>query len=324
MPPRFFFVLSGFGSFCYLKTEKSELKRMVSLGDGRTAKMYDYLAPIAGFDYKFTTCKTFEMALAKVKKQIDEGFPCVLGALDMFYLPYYAKLYHNAHIPFHYALMVGYDDEKQCVFVNDCGRSEPQISSYEELKLAWDCSYPGLSKPNTFCQIRFNRVVDKYSMAKTAFARRAEEFLNPKVSFVGYKGFEKFILDLPKWRTELNKEEYDKIFYNMVQFLGTVPTVPNALLGIDEPDSLPFYGGFDAVSTVLESIGEEFNDKEMMCASKIFVKGKEVIPIIKETIVDYLSGKDDRMNELPELFTEICNIMKDGFAVHEAFCQVLF
>ena len=36
LTPSFFFVLSALGSFCYLKTPKSDLKRMIALGDGRT------------------------------------------------------------------------------------------------------------------------------------------------------------------------------------------------------------------------------------------------------------------------------------------------
>lgn len=43
LPENLFFLLSGFGSFCYMKTEKSELKRMIALGDGRTKKMYEFL-----------------------------------------------------------------------------------------------------------------------------------------------------------------------------------------------------------------------------------------------------------------------------------------
>lgn len=35
LPPKFFFSLASFGSFCYMKTNSSELKRMVALGDGR-------------------------------------------------------------------------------------------------------------------------------------------------------------------------------------------------------------------------------------------------------------------------------------------------
>ena len=43
LPPKFFFVLASFGSFCYMKTPKAELKRMVALGDGRTRSMYEFL-----------------------------------------------------------------------------------------------------------------------------------------------------------------------------------------------------------------------------------------------------------------------------------------
>ncbi|MDO5602321.1 MAG: BtrH N-terminal domain-containing protein, partial [Oscillospiraceae bacterium] len=149
LPPKFFFVISSFGSFCYMKTPKAELKRLVALGDGRTQKMYEFLAPIVGFDYKICEYKTFEKALAKIKAEIDAGYPCMIGALDMFYLPHFEKLYHKEHIPFHYELAIGYDDEAQILYFNDCGRTKTQMISYDELRLAFDCAYPGLSKPNT-------------------------------------------------------------------------------------------------------------------------------------------------------------------------------
>lgn len=136
LPPNLFFVLSGFGSFCYLKTDKADVKRMIAFGDGRTAKMYEFLAPIVGFDYQYSVSSTFERALKKAKKEIDEGYPVILGALDMYYLHYYKKLYHNEHIPFHYVMMIGYDDEIQCIYLHDCGRAERTEMSYHELSLA--------------------------------------------------------------------------------------------------------------------------------------------------------------------------------------------
>ncbi|WP_330587760.1 BtrH N-terminal domain-containing protein [Anaerocolumna sedimenticola] len=102
LPPSFFFSLSSFGSICYMKTPNEDLKRMVALGDGRTKQMYKFLAPIVGFEYKHYEYKTFEQAIKKAKAEIDAGYPPVLGALDMYYLPYYLKLYHGEHIPFHY------------------------------------------------------------------------------------------------------------------------------------------------------------------------------------------------------------------------------
>ena len=68
---------------------------------GRTYKQrYKFLAPIVGFEYKHYEYKTIEQAIKKAKVEIDAGCPTVLGALDMYYLPYYSKLYHRNIFPF--------------------------------------------------------------------------------------------------------------------------------------------------------------------------------------------------------------------------------
>lgn len=313
LPPKFFFVLSSFGSFCYMKTPKAELKRMVALGDGRTRKMYEFLAPIVGFDYKVCEYKSFEKALAKIKSEIDAGYPCMIGALDMFYLPHFEKLYHKEHIPFHYELAIGYDDEAQILYFLDCGRTDIQTIPYEELRLAFDCSYPGLSKPNTVWAVRMQTNKGKYEIAKEAFAQKKELYLNPPVGFIGYRGFEKFIKDLPNWKNELSKEDYDKILYNMVQFFGTVPTIPNKLRGIDEADTMEFGGGFDKAAVVLSTLGKEYNDTSMTRAAEIFSSAALVITKIKEVIVDYLSNECDKTNQLSDLFAQVAHSMKCGF-----------
>ena len=315
LPPSFFFVLSGFGSFCYMKTPQADLKRMIALGDGRTKQMYEFLAPIVGFEYKHSAYGSFEQALRKAKAEIDAGHPSVLGALDMYYLPYFSKLYHEEHIPFHYVLMVGYDDVTGCVFLHDCGREGIQTLSYDDLRSAWNCSYPGLSKPNTVCTIRMSAEKNKYQIAKEAFAKRGEQFLNPPVGFVGRKGFEKLISDLPRLKEELAKDDYDKLFSNLVTFFGTVPTLPNKLRGIQEPDAVDFFGGFDKMSRVLSDLGCEFRDEAMLKASARFREGTGIISEITNVIVNYLVIESDRMNELPKLFTKIMDVMTDGFVI---------
>ena len=81
----FSFVLSSFGSFCYMKTPKAELKRMVALGDGRTRKNVASFSPLLlDLIIKYVNTKSFEKALAKIKSEIDAGYPCMIGALDMF------------------------------------------------------------------------------------------------------------------------------------------------------------------------------------------------------------------------------------------------
>jgi len=315
LPPSFFFVLSAFGSFCYMKTPKSDLKRMIALGDGRTKQMYSFLAPVVGFEYKHYEYKTFGQAIKKAKAEIDAGYPPVLGALDMYYLSYFPELYHREHIPFHYVLMVGYDDDAQCIYLLDCGREEVQTLTYEELRYAWNCSYPGLSKPNTVCTIRMYTAKDKYQIAREALAKKRKMFFNSPVSFVGRKGFEKFIKELPKLKYELAKEEYDKILKNMVTFFGTVPTVPNALREISEPDGVTYYGGFDKMSRILEDMGREYDNKNWLEASEHFAGGAVIVSEIKDVIVDYLTGEHDKTDELPKLFTKVMEIMSDGFVL---------
>ena len=99
----------------------------------------------------------------------------------------------------------------------------------------------------------------------------------------------------------------------MVQFFGTVPTVPNALLGITEPDDVAFCGGFDKASVVLSQLGMEYGDQSMLQAAAIFGEGAAVISKIKDVITDYLSNKMDGTAELPVLFTDVLTIMKKGF-----------
>jgi hypothetical protein len=315
LPPSFFFILSAFGSFCYMKTPKSDLKRIFALGDGRTKQMYKFLAPIAGFEYKHYEYKTFEQAIKKAKAEIDAGYPPVLGALDMYYLPYYSKLYHGEHIPFHYVLMVGYDDYAQCIYLLDCGREEVQTLSYDELRCAWDCSYPGLSKQNTVCTVRMNSTKNKEQITKEALAKKGELFLNPPVNFVGRKGFLEFIHELPKLKSELTKSDYDKILANMVMFFGTVPTIPNALRGIKEPDKVKFGGGFDKMSRVLHDMGIEYRNEAWLEVSGRFEEGAESISEITNIIVAYLTGENDNTDELPGLFTKVMEIMTDGFVL---------
>lgn len=315
LPADFFFLLSGFGSFCYRKTEKSDLKRMVALGDGRTRKMYEFLAPIVGFTYHHRSCAAFERALKIAKEEINTGHPVVLGALDMYELPYYPKLYRKEHIPFHYVLMTGYDDEQSLIYLYDCGRTELLSLDYDGLKAAMNCSYPGLSSPNTVCTVRMNTRKDKYQIASEALAVQRERFLNPPASFLGCRGFEKMIRELPGWKKELSKEEYDKIMLNMVTFFGTVPSVPNAIKGVDAPDEITYCGGFDKMARMLTTIGSEKQEERWLNAAAAFHNGAGLIGQISTVITEYLCGKDDQTQQLPPLFAAVLKQMERGYSV---------
>lgn len=313
LPRNCFFTLAQFGSFCYMKTEKAAIKRMVALGDGRPKKMYAFLAPLVGFEYRHFEYDTFEQALKKAKAEVDCGYPVVLGALDMYDLPYYPKLFHNIHIPLHYILMVGYDDAAVCIKLYDCGREELLSLNYEDLQKSLNCSYPGLSRRNTVCTIRMTHPAGKLQIVRQALAQRASLFLNPPASFLGCRGFEKLISEMPKWRGELTTEEYNKVLTNMIMFFGTVPTLPNALYGLSEPDTIQFAGRFDYASEMLAGFGAEYQNERWTSASRSFAQCGQLIERITGLTVNYLVGKNDEMSSVPALFTDVLALMREGF-----------
>ncbi len=315
LPSSCFFTLAQIGSVCYQKTDRAEVKRMVSLGDGRTKKMYAFLALIVGFEYQHFEFNQFERALKKAKSEIDAGYPVVLGALDMFYLPYYPKLYQKFHIPLHYVLMVGYDDESACAKLYDCGREELLSLAYEDLRKSLDCAYPGLSHANTVCTVRMNRPNGKFQIAQQALLKKAEWFRKPPAGFLGRKGVEKLICDLPRWKTELSTEEYDQVLTNMVMFFGTVPSLPNALTGSPEPDEIRFMGRLDVASNVLSNFGIEFEQTNWLKAADSFLSAGRSIEHITNIVVDYLTKKADETNALPEAFSEVLAGMDEGFTL---------
>lgn len=157
----------------------------------------------------------------------------------------------------------------------------------------------------------------KEYIARKALQEKAKMFLHPPAEFIGYKGFEKFISELPKWKKQLGIENYNKQLFNIVQFYGTVPTIPNALRGIDEPDKIIFGGGFDKISCVLSELGEEFKNAHYKAAADTFNGGVIVIEEIKKIIVEYLIDINDETNKLPSLYTELKNIMIEGFSKFE-------
>ena len=125
-------VIGGMASFAYLKFKRASPPNMVYWG-ANAKYLVQNLEEIIGFKQSLVEGRTFASTLSKLKEYIDQDTPAVVGALDMFYLHYYPKIYGNQHIPIHYMLVVGYDDNRQSFLVQDCGRSGVQEVSYDEM-----------------------------------------------------------------------------------------------------------------------------------------------------------------------------------------------
>lgn len=103
-----------------------------------------------GQGYELASYRSFSFTLKRAKESIDQDTPALLGALDMYHLPYYNKFYHKIHVPIHHVLMVGYDDKQEVVFVLDCDSTDVLAIPYSDLEQAWNVNIPGLGKKNTF------------------------------------------------------------------------------------------------------------------------------------------------------------------------------
>lgn len=177
-----------------------------------------------------------------------------------------------------------------------------------------NCSYPGLSSPNAVCTIRMKSEKDKFQIASEALAIQKERFLNPPASFLGHKCFEKMIQKLPGWKRAFSKEEYDKILLQMVTFFGTVPSAPNAIKGVDEPDGITYCGSFDKMARMLTEIGTEKREVRWLRAATFFHNGACLIQQISTVMTEYLCGKSDQTDRLPALFAAVLEKMKEGYS----------
>jgi hypothetical protein len=313
IPDQFFFAMSGFCGFAYIKTNKAEIKRIVSFGDGRTKKMYEFLSPIAGFDYHFIESKTPELALKKAKNEINCGYPVVIGAFDMYFLEYYPKMYHKDHIPFHYFLMVGYDDQLEKIYLYDCGRKERLELSYANLLLGMSAEYKGLSKQNTICTIRMDSLNSKKHIIKTALEYKANLFINPPTGFLGIKGMKKLAKELPDWEKELGREETVKIIKNTITFFGSVPVTPNKLLGIKKKDDVVFMCSREKMSKLLNDLGVEYTNEQFKKAGELFYKSGQEFEKLCGLFVDYILGICEYKDKASSIVLNIADLEYNAF-----------
>lgn len=243
LPEAFFFSMASCGENIYLKFSDKNKPRMFSVGDGRTRVTYNHLKDIVGFTYRISEGRSYEYALKCIKMEIDQRKPVILGPLDMFYLPY-LKMYQKDHIPMHYVLMVGYDDESEKIFLYDCDRIELQELSYKELRDAWAIEKNAVGDKNGF--IRFSLNEDCKSVPEIVEAslhRKAAEQLRQKPEMIGVSAFKKIAREFPHWATVLSAEAYKNALKGLPEFWGTVPKLPNRLMGIDEEEHGVSYHG---------------------------------------------------------------------------------
>ncbi|NWG08787.1 MAG: hypothetical protein HXX80_00480 [Nitrososphaerales archaeon] len=263
-------LVGGMAGFAYLHFKSADPPCMVFWGASPKYLLKD-LGSIIGFEETVIEGRSFKYTFPKLKNLIDEGRPVVAGALDMYFLHYYPDLYKKIHVPIHYILVVGYDDEEQVVFVHDCSNENLQKVPYDEFEKSLDVKVPGMSKKNTIRMFTLpEKIPSEFEVAKKGFSYKAEKFLNPPVHLFG-------ILAMRKLADEIFGWDNKKCFEHMVMFATTPPLLPETF---ENSHGMRFWQ-----ASVLETLGKKYNILNWSKSSKLFKQsGEHIISLCKATL----------------------------------------
>jgi len=209
------------GGFAYLRVKVADPPRQVFWGNA-TPRQHKYLADLLGADYAERENRAFKSSWRKAREAVDAGTPPVIGPLDMYHLHFYADIYHQRHIPIHFLLLVGYDEDH--AYVHDTGQEDVQTVPLEELRLAWDVNAPGLGKRNRMAVLDIPRDLPPTdALIRQAIADQCQTMLQPPVSMLGIPAMKKVAREIVHWPEEFGEEVADKCLRQVREYLNSPP-----------------------------------------------------------------------------------------------------
>jgi hypothetical protein len=290
-------VVGGMAGFAYLRFKGADPPCMVYWGANPNYLMKD-LARIVGFEETVIEWKTFKNTFPKLKEFVDNGQPVLAGALDMYYLHYYPDLYKKQHVPIHYILVVGYDDEEQVVFAHDCSHKNVQSISYEGFEKSLDSNVPGMSKKNTIRAFALpQKIPSEFEVAKKGFSYKAEKFLHPPVRIFGIPAMRKLAKEIFEWNNA-------KCFEHMVTYATTPPLLPRTF---ENSHGMRFWQ-----ADVLKTLGEKYNVSKWTEASKLFIQsGKLAIELCRAALKQDKQTVSSKLIEIADVEERAYSLLKD-------------
>jgi hypothetical protein len=274
----FLFGLGQGGGFAYLRFNFANPPRQVYWGTS-SARQHKYLAELFNSPYTELENRSFKYSWNKAQEAVRAGTPPVVGPLDMFYLHFYGSIYQQRHIPIHYLLLVGYDDQN--AYVHDTDKQEVQSVPLAELEPAWDVNVPGLGKRNRLAILNIPQEIPPTEvLIRKSIGDECRMMLNPPVSMVGIPAMEKVSREIAHWSTELGKDGTEKSLQQVREYLNSPPDILGNHLT----------AGRDIYVTFLEQAGRMTN-LDFSEAINRFQAGIAVMGKIAEAIqLDHLDG----------------------------------
>ncbi len=211
------------GGFAYLRFGSANPPRQVYWGIA-SPRQHKYLAQLLGADYSEYENRAFKFSWSKARGAVDAVTPPVLGPLDMFHLPFYPELYQRCHVPIHFLLLVGYDDER--AYVHDTDQEAVQTLSLSELESAWNVNVLGLGKRNRLAILVVPRnLASTEDLIRTSILDQCQTMLSPPVSVVGIPAMEKVAREIAQWPQELGKDAANMCLRQVCEYLNSPPDI---------------------------------------------------------------------------------------------------
>ena len=161
---------------------------------GRTKTLGRNICDNLGIEMQEKETASLAKAWTNVAEYIDNGTPVALQ-LDCFHLDYFTKKIHFAG---HHVAMYGYD-ATDAYLVDTRPQGSMVTTSLESLAKARSEKGPMAAK-NRSVTVTFNPVdIDIESAIVRAICLNADEYLNPPIKNLGYKGILKTSGEISKW-----------------------------------------------------------------------------------------------------------------------------
>ena len=142
-------------------------------------------------------------SLNKAWKNIEEPLSngkAVGLKLDCYHLDYFTNKIHFAG---HYATIYGYDDKY--AYLNDTDQQGCEVkTTLKNLELARNEKGPMSSKNLSFTIEQKEELPSLQPVIKKAIIKNANDFLNPPIKNLGYRGIKKTAVEIKKWFNESN------------------------------------------------------------------------------------------------------------------------
>ena len=209
------------GGFAYLRFNAADPPRQMYTGIS-TPRQHRYLAWLFHAGFTESENRAFKSSWEKARQTVEAGTPPVLGPLDMYHLHYYPELYHRRHIPIHFVLLVGYDDDT--AYVHDTDKDAVQAIPLNELQLAWDVDVPGLGKRNRLAIVDIPQALPPTdALIRQAILDQCQTMLHPPVSMVGIPAMRKLANEITSWSEELGEDTAARCLRQVREYLNSPP-----------------------------------------------------------------------------------------------------